>query len=259
MTAREHISYSELKDWAHCPHYHKKTRIEKVYTFEGNEYTAFGSAIHDVCEKKLLKEDINEKEVFQLGFEKRLQTLLEKNIEVDPSNVEQMKTSGPKILAEVDEGLREYFGDYEVFSSEEMLYVPIENFNIFFKGFVDAVVKVGDTYHLFDWKTCSWGWDSRKKAEKLVTYQLTLYKHFFCLKHKIDPKSVETHFALLKRTAKKNRVEFFRVTSGPKKTENALKLLYQAIYNITKKFTIKNRLNCHKPYACKLLNTEHCR
>ena len=257
-TKREHISYSELKDWAHCPHYHKKAWIEKVAPFEGNEYTAFGSAIHDVCEKKLLKEDINETELFQVGFAKRIQNLLEKNIEFNPTNVEHMKTAGPAILAEVDAALEEYFGEYEVFSSEEMLYVPIENFNIFFKGFVDAVVKVGDTYHLFDWKTCSWGWDSRKKAEKLVTYQLTLYKHFFCQKHKIDPEKVETHFALLKRTAKKDRVEIFRVTSGPKKTENALKLLYQAIYNITKRFTIKNRLNCHKPYPCKLLNTEHC-
>ena len=257
-TKREHISYSELKDWAQCPHYHKKAWIEKVSRFEGNEYTAFGSAIHDVCEKKLLKEDIDETEIFQLGFEKRLQDLLEKNIEVNPSNVTQMRTAGPAILAEVDQALEEYFGEYEVFSSEEMLYVPIEDFNIYFKGFVDAVVKVGDTYHLFDWKTCSWGWDARKKAEKLVTYQLTLYKHFFCQKHKIDPEKVETHFALLKRTAKKDRVEIFRVSSGPKKTENALKLLYQAIYNITKRFTIKNRLSCHKPYPCKLLNTEHC-
>ena len=256
---REHISYSELKDWAHCPHYHKKSWIEKVAPFEGNEYTAFGSAIHDVCEKKLLKEDVNEAELFQLGFAKRVQELVEKNIEFNASNVQQMKTAGPAILAEVEKALEDYFGDYEVFSSEEMLYVPIENFNIFFKGFVDAVVKVGDTYHLFDWKTCSWGWDSRRKNEKLVTYQLTLYKHFFCQKHKIDPEKVETHFALLKRTAKKNRVEIFRVTSGPKKTENALKLLYQAIYNISKRFSIKNRLSCEKPYRCKLYKTEHCK
>ena len=259
MTQREHISYSELKDWAHCPHYHHKAWVEKVAPFEGNEYTAFGSAIHDVCEKKLLQEDINEAEMFQLGFAKRIQELIEKKVEFNATNVQQMKAAGPAILAEVEDALKDYFGDYEVFSSEEMLYVPIENFNIYFKGFVDAVVKVGGTYHLFDWKTCSWGWDSRKKAEKLVTYQLTLYKHFFCQKHKIDPSSVETHFALLKRTAKKDRVEIFRVTSGPRKTENALKLLYQAIYNITKKFTIKNRLHCHKPYPCKLLNTEHCR
>jgi len=259
MTTREHISYSELKDWATCPHYHKKTWIERVSSFEGNEHTAFGTAIHEVCEKKLLKEDIDEKELFQIGFDKQLQELMEKNIEVDPKNVEQMKSCGPEILAQIDEALAAYFGDYEVFSSEEKLYVPIEDFNIHFKGFVDAVVKVGDTYHLFDWKTCSWGWDSRRKSQKIVTYQLTLYKHFFCLKHKIDPENVETHFALLKRTAKKDRVEIFRVTSGEKKTENALKLLYQAIYNISKRFSIKNRLSCEKPYRCKLYKTEHCR
>tara|TARA_Y100000310_G_scaffold324697_1_gene386919 strand:+ start:873 stop:1652 length:780 start_codon:yes stop_codon:yes gene_type:complete len=259
MTTREHISYSELKDWTTCPHYHKKTWIEKIAKFEGNEHTAFGTVIHDICEKKLLKENINERELFQIGFDVKLQELMEKHIDVNPTNVEQMKASGPKILAEVDAALAKYFGDYEVFSSEEMLYVPIENFNINFKGYVDAVVKVGDTYHLFDWKTCSWGWNSRRKNEKIVTYQLTLYKHFFCLKHKIDPDNVETHFALLKRTTNKNRVELFRVTSGKKKTENALKLLYQAIYNISKRFSIKNRLACEKPYRCKLYKTEHCR
>jgi hypothetical protein len=258
MTTREHISYSELKDWATCPHYHKKAWIDKVEAFEGNEHTAFGSAMHDACEKKLLKEDINEKELFQIGFDRRIEKLLEKNIEINIANVKQMRSCGPGLLGEVDAALADYFGEYEVISSEELLYVPIEDFNIHFKGFVDAVVKVGDTYHLFDWKTCSWGWDSRRKARKLVTYQLTLYKHFFCQKHKINPEKVETHFALLKRTAKKDRVEIFRVTSGPKKTENALKLLYQAIYNISKRFFIKNRLSCEKPYRCKLYKTKHC-
>ena len=28
-------------------------------------------------------------------------------------------------------------------------------------------------YHI-DWKTCSWGWDSRKKSDKMIT-TLTLY------------------------------------------------------------------------------------
>ena len=255
---RKHISYSEIKIWDECAYKHKLVYIDEIKKFVGNEHTAFGKAIHDVCEKKLLKEEINEAEVFQLGFANRIQELMEKNIEFNPVNVQQMKVAGPAILAEVEEALEVYFGDYEVFSSEEKLYVPIENFNVYFKGFVDAVVKVGDTYHLFDWKTCSWGWDSRKKAEKIVTYQLTLYKHFFCQKHNIDPDKVETHFALLKRTAKKDRVEIFRVSSGAKKTENALKLLYQAIYNIIKGVTIKNKLNCLKPYRCKLYNTEHC-
>ena len=259
MTTCKHISYSELKDWAKCPHYHKKAWVERIAPFEGNEYTAFGNALHTVCEKKLLQEESDKGNVFRQEFAAEIKKLIEKQVELDGDLISEMKTQGDGIIPGIEPALKEYFGEYEIISSEESLYVPIENFNINFKGFVDAVVKVDDTYHLFDWKTCSWGWDSRKKAEKLVVYQLTLYKHFFCQKHNIDPKNVETHFALLKRTAKKDRVEIFRVTSGPKKTENALKLLYQAIYNITKGFSIKNRLNCLKPYRCKLYSTEHCR
>jgi ATP-dependent exoDNAse (exonuclease V) beta subunit len=258
MTNREHISYSELKDWSQCPHYHKKAWVEKVSPFNGNEYTAFGNALHTVCEKKLLQEESGKGNIFRQEFTAQIEKLIEKQVELNGDLISEMKSQGDGIIPEIEPALKEYFGEYEVFSSEEMLYVPIENFNINFKGFVDAVVKVGDTYHLFDWKTCSWGWDSRRKNEKLTTYQLILYKHFFCLKHKIDPSQVETHFALLKRTAKKDRVEIFRVTSGKKKTENALKLLYQAIYNISKRISIKNRLACLKPYPCKLYKTEHC-
>ena len=54
-----HISYSELKDWKFCAHYHMLTRVNKIDGFKGNEYTAFGSAIHSVCEKKLLEEEID--------------------------------------------------------------------------------------------------------------------------------------------------------------------------------------------------------
>ena len=75
------------------------------------------------------------------------------------------------------------------------------------------------------------------------------------LNQPIDPKNVETHFALLKRTAKKNHVEFFRVTSGPRKTENALKLLNTALYNIKNKRYIKNRLSCGR---CTFRHTKEC-
>ena len=118
-------------------------------------------------------------------------------------------------------------------------YEKINDFsldNLLFKGYIDLVIKTEDgKYHVIDWKTCSWGWDREKKNSKLITYQLTLYKKFFCQKHNIDPKMVETHFALLKRTAKKDNVEFFRVTSG--------------------KFYIKNRLSCK---GCDFYKTKLC-
>ena len=89
----------------------------------------------------------------------------------------------------------------------------------------------------------------------MTTYQLTLYKHFFAQKMGVDPKDIETHFALLKRTAKKNKVEFFRVTSGPRKTQNALKMLNKALHNIKKQRYIKNRLSCRN---CNFRHTEQC-
>ena len=62
-----HISYSELKDWVHCAFYHKLTRIDKLKGFKGNAFTAFGTAVHAVCEKKLLKEEIDDEGFIWVG------------------------------------------------------------------------------------------------------------------------------------------------------------------------------------------------
>jgi len=254
-----HISYSELKDWVHCAFYHKLTRVDGIDGFKGNAYTAFGSAIHSVCEKKLLQEDMSD-EYFVDELKKNISKLEEDEIEVDKKLVLDMVGQGERIIPEIDDALKQYFEEYEVLAVEMPLMEPIEGEQDYkFKGFIDAIVATPDgKVHIFDWKTCSWGWDAKKRSEPMVTYQLTLYKHYFCQKMNVDPKDVETHFALLKRTANKNRVEFFRVTSGPRKTENALKLLNKAIYNINNKRYIKNRLSCTGGYGCKFYKTEHC-
>jgi len=250
-----HISYSELKDWVFCAFYHKLTRLDTIDGFRGNAYTAFGSAIHSVCEKKLLQEEINDA-FFVEEFKKNIASL-DDDIEVDKKLVYDMIGQGKQILPEIEDALKEYFDEFEVMAVEMPLYEPLEGEdNYMFKGYIDAIVATPDgKVHVFDWKTCSWGWDARKRSDKMVTYQLTLYKHFFCQKMNIDPKDVETHFALLKRTAKKNRVELFRVTSGPRKTANAIKMLNTALYNIKNKRYIKNRLSCRN---CNFRHTEHC-
>ena len=250
-----HISFSELKEWNFCAWFHKLSRIDKIGTFEGNEYTAFGNAIHEVCEKKLLKEQVDEDQYFLERFEHFLSSLPQ---EKDQKLVEQMREQGKSILPEIEEALEDYFGEYEVIGSEISLYEPIENEEDYiFKGYIDAVVATPDgKVHIFDWKTCSWGWDAKRRNDPMTTYQLTLYKHYFARKMDIDPKNIETHFSLLKRTSKKDKVEFFRVTSGPRKTQNALKLLNKALYNIKNKRYIKNRLSCRN---CEFNKTEHCR
>ena len=254
-----HVSYSELKDWAFCAFYHKLTRVDKLSGFKGNAYTAFGSAVHSVCEKKLLKEEFDDEQHFIDTFAEYISDLPD-DVEGDSRLVNQMVGQGKKIIPRIEDALNDYFEDFDVIGVEIPLMESIENEDGYkFKGFIDAVVATPDgKVHIFDWKTCSWGWDMRKKSDKLVTYQLTLYKHFFCQKMDIDPKDVETHFALLKRTSDKNRVEFFRVTSGAKKTQNALKLLSTALYNIKNKRYIKNRLSCTSGFGCKFYKTDHC-
>jgi ATP-dependent exoDNAse (exonuclease V) beta subunit len=252
---QKHISFSELKTWDECPYKQKLSYVDRVNVFEGNEYTAFGTSLHEVAEKLLVEDIKNPVEVFNHDFSKRLKEL---NIDESKDLVKGMYRQAPVLIENILPALNEYFEDYEVVSTEEMLYEDIENYNPKFKGYVDLVIKSGDKYHVIDWKTCSWGWDTKRKSDRMTTYQLTLYKHFFAKKHSIDPKDIETHFALMKRTAKKNVIEIFRVTSGAKKTENALKLLNKALYNIEKNNFIKNRLSCTSGFKCEYYKTKFC-
>ena len=254
----QHISFSELKNWAKCAFYHKLVNIDKLKGFVGSEHTAFGTALHEVCEKSVLGELApgDEAKLFIDTFEKEIASLIIDEVTLEQELVTQMEKQGVNLAPLAIPSLKETFGDYEVVSAEEKLYEPIEEADYFFKGYIDLVIKTSDgKYHIIDWKTTSWGWDARRRSDPLITYQLTLYKYYFSRKHNLDPKSIETHFALLKRTAQKDKVEIFRVTSGARKTQNALKLLNQALYNIKRKKHIKNRLSCNK---CEFYKTKHC-
>ena len=257
-----HISFSELKYWAKCPHYHKVNYIDGISSFEGNLFTAFGKAVHHVCEM-VVQEKIPQSSAAHLFKQTFLDEVdgLPSHEDLDQELFESMIPQGIEIAQRAVPSLKEYFGDFELIGVEEKLYEGIEKDKLEigdkkFKGFIDLIIKTADgKYHVIDWKTCGWGWNSEQRSNTMTNYQLTLYKHFFANKHSIDPKDIETYFALLKRTAKVDQVEIFRITSGPKKTENALNLLHKALYNIEKKNFIKNKLSCK---FCELYKTELC-
>ena len=147
-----HISYSELKDWKFCPFYHKLTRVDGIDGFKGNEYTAFGSAIHSVCEKKLLQEDID-KDFFVKELKKNIAAL--EDVEINKKLVHQMMGQGNKIIPEIEDALQDYFEEFEILAVEMPLMEPIDGEDDYrFKGFVDAVVQTPDgKVHIFDWKS----------------------------------------------------------------------------------------------------------
>lgn len=255
---KKHISYSELKTWAECAWRHKLQYIDGLEPFYGNEFTTFGTALHAVSEKFLIdKTAKNPEKYFETQFLKELKELKDKDTELilDSDLIQKMRSQGTTLAPQIIPSLKEYFGDYEVVSVEEKLYEPIDKDARNFKGFIDVVVKKNDIYHIIDWKSCSWGWKQDKKRDQLITYQLTLYKSFFAKKHNIDPKNIKTYFGLLKRTAKTNQIEIFEVSSGTKKTENALNLMNKALYNISNKRFVKNKLSCK---YCPFDGTKHC-
>ena len=260
LNEQKRISYSEFKNWKECPWRHKLIHIDKVPYFEGNEFTAFGTAIHKMCEIILLDNSQSPGEVFRNVFNDELEQLRADGAIINDSLITDMTVQAQNIYNDIKPALNKYFNKFEIFSVEEPLMEnmnQIESFGKKFKGFIDTIIKTEDgRYHIIDWKTCSWGWPSQKKSDPIINYQLTFYKNFFCQKHNIDPKKVDTYFGLLKRTAKKENVEILKVTSGQKKTTNALKILENAVINIDKGNYIKNRLNCK---YCKFYKTEKCK
>lgn len=257
-----HISFSELKVWNECPFKHKLSYRDKIPGFRGNIFTAFGKAIHSVCEEHIKSKFSGDLHNFFVDeYTKEIAGLPEDIQEgLSQEDVEKFLEQGLSIIPEIPAAVKDYFGEFEAYSVEEMLYEPIKEFvqnEYSFKGYIDLVVKTTDgKYHIIDWKTTSWGWDARRRSDPMSVYQLVFYKHYFALKHNIDINLIETHFALLKRTAKVGyKVEFFKVTSGAKRTENALKLLNKALYNINNSRWLKNRTSCNR---CEFYKTEHC-
>jgi hypothetical protein len=79
----------------------------------------------------------------------------------------------------------------------------------------------------------------------------------------VDPKDIECHFVLLKRTAKAGKkAEFVRVTAAKKRTTDALALLTKALSNIEKKNYTKNRsacVSCKDRFGtCEFYKSKHC-
>ena len=253
-----HISFSALKNWDFCPFYHKLTYLDRIKLFRGNLYTAFGTAIHNTCENMVKNESLNYKDYFIQAFKDEIDKIPSDDSEKQILLKKQMFEQGLELAPLALEALKEKFPGFKVISTEEELVEPILNTpeDYDFKGYVDLVIQTPNgKYHVIDWKSCSWGWDLRRKTDRITTYQITYYKNFFCTKHNLDRANVETYFGLLKRTANKNRVEIFRVSSGERKIKNSLKILNKAVYNIHNKNHPKNRLSCEK---CEFHKTEWC-
>lgn len=168
--------------------------------------------------------------------------------------------AGVSVLKNVRQFVEKEFGkDFEVLSVEEELSSKIEGSELKFKAFVDLVIldRTNDRLVILDLKSCATAFMFKKYAGKEKERQLVFYKHFYCLKHELDPKDVQTIFLLMEKDPKsKNPIGLHKITSGGVKVNNHLKILHESLKNLVQmEIFPKNRKGCR---WCPFKQSVHC-
>ena len=269
-TGKSHISFSEIKQWKECAYRHKLTYIDKIDMFKPSPYLDFGTAVHEGCESLLEMKTCDKDKLLT-----DIKTAWKTHGFGDPEWYEKMPgwykhvpveewcSWAENMWGEVPDYLDKTFPGWECFKAEEELYETVEDKDINFKGFIDAVIKVpkkrgtGHVYWILDWKTSgAWGWRRDKKQDIMMTAQLILYKHFWSRKHSVPLKDIRCGFILLKRGGKPGRIcELVTVSVGPKTLAKGIKMMNSMISSVRRKFFLKNKNSCK---FCPYHNTEHC-
>ena len=269
-TGKKHVSFSEIKMWKECAYKHKLTHVDKIDVFEPSPFLDFGTAVHEGCESLIEKKNPNrEKLVLDIrnawsehGFDDP-EWVARQPGWYKYAPVNEWVEWANNMWDDIPRFLDQEFPEWETVIAEEELYEDIEGFDMKFKGFIDAIIKVpkkrgeGYVYWILDWKTANaYGWKRQKKQDILMTAQLILYKYFWSRKHSIPLDDIRCGFILLKRGGKPgNMCDIVKVSVGPKALEKGTKMMRSMIKNVQKQFALKNRNSCT---YCPFKDTEHC-
>lgn len=275
-TNKPHVSYSEIRNWKECPFRHKLIYIDKIVKDEPSPYLSYGTALHNAIEDFLNTKEMKvsiavdeiKREWEKHGFDseewiksqadyRASQGWKPKRHEYLPEWIDWAKNS----LEDLPAFLDSEFDEWSVVSAEEELYEFVEGYDIFFKGFIDALLKVKiknkEYYYVLDWKTAGdKGWFASKKRDILTWAQIALYKSFWMRKNDLDTKEVKCGFVLLKRGGTPgNTCELVKVSVGPKAEENALSIMRSMVKTVRRGIFLKNRDSCR---FCEFKGTSNC-
>ena len=273
---KEHVSYSEVRQWKECPWRHKLLYIDKLSTFEESPHLHYGTIIHDACEHFLKTKELKIEEAQskikaawdEHGFDAedfiQLQT---QRAELQGWKYKHNKLKdwlqwAETSISSVPQFLDETFPGWEFQSAEEALYESIENINTKFKGYIDCIIKVPHKgsykYWVLDWKTSNGrGWSLDKQRDFKTQAQVILYKHFWGTKNNIPMKDIQCGFVLLKKVKTVGKsCQLIKVSAGSKNLEKSQKLVRSMISTVEKKFFLKNRNSC---MFCEFKNTDYCK
>lgn len=276
------ISFSSLTDNRKCGHYFFLKNIKRIDVFTSNIWTHYGTLVHKYIQAVLveksqevgaslpwrsvilepLEPEIAAKQFIRTWFKfcKLFKVqLAEQYPDIDVKNLYKNPV---RAIMNVREALTKEFGEHKVLSVELRLKEPTK-YSQLFSGFIDIILELSDgRIVIVDLKTTSSHFVFTKFKDKFKDYQLTLYKHFYCIKNEKDPKQIETYFLTMAKDPKvKPALKLIRVTSGKKKVENALAWMNGVLSAVQREMYVKNRMSCDDFYgkSCPFKNTEHCK
>ena len=188
-TAKKHISYSEVKTWKECPYRHKLSYIDKINMGEDSPYLDYGTLLHEQLEQYLNTKTMD-LDKLELDLRKAWEEKGFDSPEYIQAQADHRKSNGwkPKPHVYIDEWvewaknslgdipifLDENFPNWKTISAEEQLYENLENYDLSFKGFIDAVIECDGPHNkrirwILDWKTANaGGWYKDKRRDFLT-------------------------------------------------------------------------------------------
>ncbi len=263
-TGKNHISFSEIKNWQECSWRHHVSYVLKVDTFVPNVHVAIGTATHSTLEHFLKTKEI-EPDIARKYLTKYLKEN-EDHEKFEKFDVEKEMKKITSILGDIPAWFEEQFPNWEFFSAEEPLMESISHLveghdEVSFKGFIDCAISVPDAKDaskkkvwLIDFKTASRPFDRYKIDESKL--QLTLYKKFWSEKHKMDMKDIRCAFVVLIKTAKPGKhCQRVDISVGDVSAGKSLTVIDNFLSSMKAGVKIKNRTACR---YCLFKDTEHC-
>jgi len=125
---KKSVSYSQLRNWIKCPHYHYLVSIEKEIPYPINKYTVLGTSIHNTCED-IINYDIRSRSAIKnLLIDNYIIEKYENRQEIDQQEIDQLFEPYLDIIPGVPAYLESRFPGFQKFQTEYKLEIGLNQF-----------------------------------------------------------------------------------------------------------------------------------
>lgn len=245
MLGKKTVSYSQISQFS-CPLRWKLRYIDghKVYT--PSVYTVFGTSMHETVQHYLsMVYKATAKAADEFDHHDYLKQRMRENFKKDieqagtefssPGELNEFYLDGLEIIDYIKKKRSAYFTK----KNSELLGVELPiltetnaNDKVMLMGFVDLVIKEGDTIRVIDIKTSRATWTKNQKKQNGL--QLRLYKRYFAKQYDVDESDIIVEYFILKRKIwntdfAQSRVQVYKPSAGKPSINKADKQLNEFI------------------------------